>query len=570
MIDERTLRWEIMNAGGWEYLLPYAERRRWLCLDASGGATTLLLAGLCHELHVVPPDCAASAQIDEKLRAQGVANARLARNGEFPDSSAHVSGGFDGFILHDLRGVLSRRAVEQALRAGAQSVSRDGFIYAALRNRYGYTRLQREWSEIRQRGTGAYFSACAVRRLVDRGRETTMYPLICSEDGRITEMVPPGGYISSKNPSLPKEYLRRWLLGQHGARRWSSGFALVAAGDRKARSGLACALDTLEAHGCLKVSDEPEEMVKRYHVLNGGKAIVSVGETPGRYGSHIVVLVRSPEFTARRRREGQLLRRLAALPTSIASRIPCFYYEEEAGAAHVFVLEEFPGITLDAPVAGFRSTMRDAAHFLMQLHSATRRTLLLTAELFRQIFGSSLEAARRRYPPLVSVLDRLEAALRGRLESVALPVVWMHGDFKIENIVVDERSHRLLGVIDWELSEPEGLPLLDLWYLLLYKRRSPHGDDFLTGALDILPPREFAGEEAALCADYMRALGIPPSLVPALAGALIVHHAARRMEYDPNDAGSMTSLHMLLEKAEAWIEAETHPAHGMRKATRDA
>ncbi len=570
MIDKRALRWEVMNAGGWEYLLPRAVRRRWLCVDASRGATTLLLAGLCDELHVVPANRAASAEIADKLRAEGVVNTRLAADGAFPEE-AHGDG-FDGFILHDLSGVLGRRAVEQALRTGAQRVAPDGFVYAALRNRYGYTRLRRGWSEISQGRIGAYFSARSIRRLVGEGRKMALYPLICTEDGRVTEMVPPGGYVSAKNPSLAKETLRRWLLGRQGAPRWSPGFALVSTGDPMARSGLECALDTLEAHGCLKARVESGTLIKRYHVLNGGKAIVSVGETPGTYGSHIVVLVRSPEFTERRRREGELLSRLAALPAGIASRIPRFYYEEEAGGAHVFVLQEFPGVTLDAPGAGLRVATRDAADFLVRLHSATRQAVRLTPERFQVMFGAALEMARRRYPALVTTLDLLEATLLKSLANADFPVVWMHGDFKIENIVVDERSCRLLGVIDWEISEPEGLPLLDLWYLFLYNRQIERGADFLTVVQDVFPPRQFTGEEAALCAGYMRALDIPSRLVPALAGALILHHAARRMEYDPNDAGTMERLRMLIEKVVAWNDGAraSSPTSTIYGATRDA
>jgi len=552
VIDKLALHWEVLNASGWEYLLPRGERRRWLCVDASHGATALLLSGLCDELHVVPANRAAGAEIADKLSAEGVLNARLAVDGSFP-KDGH-SGRFDGFILHDLRGALEQRAVEQAVRAGVQRLEPDGFVYVALRNRYGYTRLRRNWSEIWQRHTGGYFSARTVRQLVGRGRETVLYPLISAGDGRVMEMVPPSGYVSAKNPSLANEILRRWLLGRRGAQYWSPGFALVSTGDPKARSGLAVALDTLEAHACLKPRVELGALVKRYHVLNGGKAIVSVGEMPGRYGSYIVVLVRSPEFTERRRHEGELLSRLAALPPEIASRIPRFYYEEEAGGAHVFVLQEFPGVTLDAPVAGLRAATRDAAHFLLRLHVATRQAIRLTPARFQAMLGAAFEIARRRYPVLAAALDRLEATLQKSLINAELPVVWMHGDFKIENIVVDERSCRLLGVIDWEISEPEGLPLLDLWYLFLYNRQIERGVDFLMVVQDVLPPFQFTGEEAALYAEYMRALDIAPSLLPALAGALILHHAARRMEYHPNNAGAMERLRMLLEKVVAWNE----------------
>ena len=560
MIDLGVLRSQVRSAGGWEYLLPRAARRRWLCLDATRGATALLLAPLCHELHVVPANPEASAEIAEKLDIEGVTNARLAADGAYPEAGARGVGGFDGFILHDLGGVLGRQAVEEALRTGGRLVSPQGFIYTALRNRYGYTRLRRVWSDMGRHRAGAYFSARSVRRLMGSGRHTALHPLITDGDGQVTELLPPGGYVSVKNPSLVNEFLRRWLLGRRGAPLWSPGFALVATGNPKIRSGIACALDTLGAHGVLKVPVSPEAIVKRYHVVDGGKVILSVGEKPGRYGSHIVVLVRFPTYAARRRRESELLSRLAAPPADIASRIPRFFYEEEAGGTQVFVLQEFPGVTLDRPGAGLRVATREAAEFLLRLHLATRIPTSLTAVSVDDMFGGAFETARSRYPALVAELDRLEEVLTSALVGADLPIVWMHGDFKVENIVTDERSHRLLGVIDWEHSEPEGLPLLDLWYLLLYNRQIERRVDFLTVVHDLLPPRKFDGEEAAMCAEYIRTLEIPSRLAPALAGALILHHVTRRVKYDSNDTEVMDSLRALLNKATAWIEGAQAPS----------
>jgi Ser/Thr protein kinase RdoA (MazF antagonist) len=296
-----------------------------------------------------------------------------------------------------------------------------------------------------------------------------------------------------------------------------------------------------------------------------------VGEAPGRYGSHILVLVRFSTYAARRRREAALLSRLAALPADIANRIPRFYFEEEAGGAQVFVLQEFPGVTLDAPGAGLRTATREAAQFLLRLHMATRRPARLTAASAIGMFGAAFETARERYPALVSTLKRLEEVLQNALTGADLPLVWMHGDFKIENIVIDERTHRLLGVIDWEHSEPEGLPLLDLWYLILYNRQIERGVDFLAVMQDFLPPRQFTSEEASICSEYVRTLEIPSRLVPALAGAMILHHVTRRVKYDSNDTGVMDSLRALLNKAMAWIEgAQISSPTGVNGATRNA
>ncbi|MCG3119545.1 MAG: hypothetical protein ALAOOOJD_01975 [bacterium] len=47
-----------------------------------------------------------------------------------------------------------------------------------------------------------------------------------------------------------------------------------------------------------------------------------------------------------------------------------------------------------------------------------------------------------------------------------LPLVLEHGDFSSPNILQDEKGR--VGVVDWELAEPEGLPVADLFFFLTY------------------------------------------------------------------------------------------------------
>ena len=545
-----------MNVGGWEFLLPASPRRRWLHVDASHGATTLLLAPMCDELCVVPGSAEAEYRIVDVVGAEGVGNVKIARESALFARGEGAKSAFDGFILHDLEGVLSRRTVEQALRAAAWQVGAGGFVYVALRNRFGYTRLRRGWSEAMKGSGGAYFSWRSMRDLVARGRYVTLYPLICGEDGQVTDIVPPGGYKSDKNPTLWKEQLRRCLLGRQGAPRWSPGFAMVATGEPLVRSALQESLDTLTRHGCLEKPAALVRDLKRYHVVNGGKAILSIGSAQGTFGSHIVILVRSIEHVKRRRHEAKLLALLAQLPPDLSAKIPRFYYEEEVGGAHVFVLQEFPGITLDAPVPALYPATLEAARFLARLHLSTRHVVHLNESSFRECLSACIEIVRKRYPVLSDVVGGLENTLRKNLIGKDCPMVWMHGDFKIENVVVHERTGSLLGVIDWELSERQGLPLLDLWYLLLYNRQIERGEDFLTAVQSFLPPKELTSIETEVCNDYMRDLNIPARLVPCLVAALVLHHAGRRMAYDSDDTAAMQVLQCLLAGIQAWIGSE--------------
>lgn len=555
MIDARVLHWAILDASGWQYLLPRALHRRWLCIDVAGGATAILLAGLCDELHVVTATAGARAEIAMKLRIAGVRNACLVDSQASAESVA--TSWYDGFILHDLCGVLDGQAITRWLRVARERLAPHGFVYVALRNRYGYTRLGRWLSADTNHSTSTrgWSTAGAVqRRLGCDDSRTVVYPLISNERGRLLEIVPEAGYISAKNPCQLKERIRCWLLRRRAAQ-WSPAFAVIAARDcRRLQNRLELVLGTLVRHGCVQSRDEMYSLVKRYYVLNGGKVIVSVGEMPGKFGSHVAVLAHSPEVVARRRHEADLLTRLVALPAPIARRIPRFFYEDEADGTRVFVLQEFPGITVDRPVDYLDDATIEAASFLVDLHRATRRVEHLTPERFRERFGTQFNAARKRYPDLSDEIDRLEEALRAALIGAKVPVVWMHGDYKIENIVLAERAYRMLGVIDWEFSDPDGLPLLDLWYLLVYNRQIGRSADFLEVVLEVLVPERRTGLEATLCAEYVDALAIPPRLMPALAGALVLHHVATRMEYDAGDRRAMMWLRSGLEEIIARLD----------------
>jgi ubiquinone/menaquinone biosynthesis C-methylase UbiE len=45
--------------------------------------------------------------------------------------------------------------------------------------------------------------------------------------------------------------------------------------------------------------------------------------------------------------------------------------------------------------------------------------------------------------------------------------VMSHGDFSLQNIIFDEETRRLTGVIDWDLAKPAGWPLIDLLNLFV-------------------------------------------------------------------------------------------------------
>jgi aminoglycoside phosphotransferase (APT) family kinase protein len=212
-------------------------------------------------------------------------------------------------------------------------------------------------------------------------------------------------------------------------------------------------------------------------------------------------------------------------------------------------------MTLEAPVPELAAATRGAADFIVRMHRATARPERLTPARVDALTGPLFDTAHARYPLLREALARLRAGVRASLEGRVLPLVWMHGDFKVENVVVD-RGGAVVGVIDWELSEPEALPLLDMGFLLLYNVTIRRGEQFLPGVRSLYPPMRVPDEERALWDAYLRALGIAPAAVPGLVGALFVHHMARRMFYDSQNAANMSRLAGLIDELLEWHALE--------------
>lgn len=542
--ESLAARWEAFDSGGWECLLPRAPGARWLCFDSTGGATATLLAGVVDDVTVVPVGPGQRERIATRLSLLALPNVRLAPEGLVPTAAP---GGvrFDGAVLHDLGGALGRAEVWRALATAREAVAVTGCIYVALRNRYGYPRIMRPGRELFTSARTRYFRPREVTAAL-AGRPATVHPCISNGKGRLLDVITPSGYVSAQNPDVKGERLRRALLGPRGAPLIAPSFLLLTRGAGGPSSTLEDAVAALESRRGAKPGSF---MVRRYHCLRGGKVVIWVGARDNERERFIFVFARAPVAIARRQRECELLERLGRLPLNISRHVPRPEHQQDIAGARLFVMQEFPGVTLEADVPGLETATGEAADFITRLHVATRVAGRMTPERFEGLCGSMFDAAAARYPVIATDLARLRAAVRGALVGLEIPQVWLHGDFKVENLVVDARTSRLAGVIDWELAEPEGLPFLDLWFLLLYNRTIREAIPFFPGVSGVIVPGTLRPDEQALCDRYARALGVPPGAMPALAAMLMVHHCARRMFYDNQDAPMMKRISMAIEEA---------------------
>ena len=150
--------------------------------------------------------------------------------------------------------------------------------------------------------------------------------------------------------------------------------------------------------------------------------------------------------------------------------------------------------------------------WLEDLPPAPRDAVASMNELVR----APLERLRLTWPQ-----DRDLAALVARtlgihesLEHQPLPAVFEHGDLSHPNLLV--RADGGLGVLDWELARPDGVPLHDLSFFLGYVALAAFGeqDDPYAGLERVLADPTW-GAVPALRAEAAR-LGIDRAAIPAL------------------------------------------------------
>ena len=103
----------------------------------------------------------------------------------------------------------------------------------------------------------------------------------------------------------------------------------------------------------------------------------------------------------------------------------------------------------------------------------------------RQVRGWSERWSRAQTTPLAE-MDALAAWLRDHLPADADPPSVVHGDFKLDNVMLDpDEIGRIVAVFDWEMSAL-GDPLVDLGILLTYwsPTAPPEQRDALTTVTD--------------------------------------------------------------------------------------
>jgi aminoglycoside phosphotransferase len=540
--------WFSNQAGGWVHLLPPLTKRRILCITPYDAVEWMLASECAHLTRLSLEHSSAPGHSDSPNVERLGVEQLLGRMAAEP--------GWDGLIVHDPEGELVHRQshdeIARLLASIGPRLGPQAFVYLGVANPWSVQRMVHALHH-RRDGRPAPCELGEIERLMRAAgwAHGARHPMLM-DGSRIFQVLGESGYQSSKNYEKRRERAKEWLLGRRGAARFAPAYALVGLGIECERP----VLDQLLARvGHLNApAGATPAVLKEYLILGGHKAVISMGSKGDDRHDVVAIMAGDSLATERRLGESATLARLTELGGEFAQMFPRTLDRFDIGSAHCFLITRIPGVTLDQDTVALEPVTDAALDFLTRFHQRTATRVTIGSDKVASLAWALVDAAKGRNEPIADDLETWKAPLRRCLEGLTLPLVWMHGDYKIENVMYDPDTRQITGVIDWEHAIIPGLPLLDAMFLMVFNRiaRGSHHIE----AIDALFARDQIDDrERARLARYCDALQIPARSVRALNALFLAHHIGHRIHMYQEAAG-WERVRQLVRRLGSRIEAE--------------
>jgi thiamine kinase-like enzyme len=172
-----------------------------------------------------------------------------------------------------------------------------------------------------------------------------------------------------------------------------------------------------------------------------------------------------------------------------------------------------------------------AIDIITRLHLATVSNTIINDEVYSELIGALIRKLEKNlHPSFAERIQWIATYFEQSFLNKSIPLVFNHGDYKLENILVKEEDCSLAGVIDWDLSVEKGMPLVDIIHLLAYEKHDESNlpiDEVIMGHW--VPGQQSLEKKDCILVDqYMSALNIPKELFKPLVSFYWLDNVAKR------------------------------------------
>ena len=546
---------------GWRHILPaLSASDSVLCLDARFGNTAAAFAETGVSVTVIHPCPVTVRIIRHRLTSMNIQNVEIIHVPPEVTRLPFQDNSFAAFIYHDVAGALEADRVTASspfssltptLFAETYRVLKSGgFAHFGAKNPFGYTRLlqwlQDPFGSLSK--TTRLSPMQRIQKLIRRAGFTQLraYPYVVENDS-VYEVIAPSGYRSAKNSLSVSERFKKIILGKIGSRYLATAYGLVCSKERSLPRPLERFIDDLCSRKILAKTAGNSLGFQRYLSLPG-KVIVTLGDAGEDKQNVIIVIPKVSRVLEWRRKEIDIVNEVRAVSPFLASRLPRLYTECSSGDITYFAISEIPGMTIDRRVCHLEQLTDNAVDFLIRFNQITARELAIDDAVFEELFGSIVRQVIATYPETRSIMERIEAHLRRLVRGRNIVTVWLHGDYKLENLIFDKKTLEINGIIDWEHSRRDNLSWLDLMYLLVYNRIMTEEVDFFGAYRDLILDEKLTNHESKVIASYSQALPVTPVLKSVLSCLFLMHHIGFRYIYIMRREGDRRNIFNALDE----------------------
>lgn len=367
-------------------------------------------------------------------------------------------------IIFDL---LDREAVLTGdLKNNLPYLKEDGVVCFCQMNRYS---LRGGLSSVFSSLTGFLFNKriASIKDVFckDKLGLIAAYPTVVY-DGVVYESQLSTVYNSNKNSFLLKEKIKRIMYNSFLSSFMSDSYVYMIGSESSKESTLINQLiNELKKNKEIKWQGDDIYPLKLFYKT--GKLLLSLSSKKNR-PEYIVVFCLNDEARKQRENEYTILQQLRKNGV-LKNKCPKIHGSYCIDNVVYYVIQELEGVTVDEDNPSLDSMMESAYKLLLDMTDAT---FTVPGEKINSDFSKKIlsyfEEIKVRLPVSGANYAEFQNLLINNLETVSVPMVCMHGDYKLENLILEPDTNNVVGVIDWELADYQGFPLIDLFYLIIY------------------------------------------------------------------------------------------------------